>query len=508
MSRIRELNVIKKKGRPGDLRIALLYPSFYRVALDTLSYHMLYYYINGRRGFIAERFNISRKTGREPPPLSIENRNPLKNFDVIIASVHYEPDYVNILRVLYAGGVPAFSSEREKPYVIVGGPAVIGNPEPLAEIADVLALGDIEPIMPYLLDQLLEHYDSKKMLLDSLPPEKGFYVPRREDELVLVNKAESLTLKFHPIAQIQPAERDPRGRKTMIEAMRGCIRGCRFCLEGSIFKPKRERSFDQIRYIAEEGSRLNKSRKIVLLALSYFDHSESDRVLEYLVENGFEFSVPSIRVETLSEDRIELMVAGGQKTLTIAPETADSWLGAKIGKPFAKSLVENIASLAKRIGVKSLKLYFMVGLPGETLEHVKKIAYFVKELSEKSGFKGVRELKVSISPFTPKPHTPMQWFRVEDIATLKKKINFLKRELGGLAEVRSYDPRWTHVQTVLTRGDRKIGKVIALWAKYGGGLGAWRKALKDLGVNPQEYLTPPHPHSKTPWEKVVLTKLF
>ncbi|RLE69984.1 MAG: hypothetical protein DRJ37_07205 [Thermoprotei archaeon] len=499
-----ELNVIRKKGRPGDLKVALFYPSLYHVALDTLSFHMLYFYVNNRRGFIAERFNIVKKFGQEPRPYSLENKTPLKNFDVILVSVHYEPDYVNIVRFLQAGGISVFSSEREKPYIIVGGPAVISNPEPLAEIVDVFAMGDIEPILPYLLDRLLEFHDRKHQLLEALPPEKGFYVPQRGDKEVIVNKAIELPLEFHPIAQIQPAGKSPRGRKTMIEVMRGCFRECSFCLEGAIFKPKRERSYEQVRVIAETGSYLNKSRKIVLLALSYFDHSESDKILEYLVNNDFEVSVPSIRVETLNEKRLELIVAGGQKTLTIAPETADYSLSLEIGKPLLQAKIENVAFYSRKMGIKSLKLYFMIGLPGETIEHIKKIVDFVKKISEKSGYRGVRELKITVSPFVPKPHTPMQLARIEDIQTLKKKINLLKRELGGFAEIRSHDPRWSHIQAILSRGNRLLSKLLILWAKYGGGLGGWRKAIKDLNLDIRKYLTPT-PDFTMPWKKIRLS---
>ena len=505
MSKVRELNVIRKKGKPSYLKIALLYPSLYHVALDTLSFHMLYYFINSRPRLIGERFNITAKSGYEPPPLSIESRSPLKNFDVIIISVHYEPDFVNIVRLLLAADVPVFSSNRNKPYIIVGGPAVISNPEPLAEIADVLALGEIEPILPFLLDKLEELHDNKGEFLDSLPPEKGFYVPVRNDEKIIVNKADRLTLDFHPITQIQPLDYGRRGRKTMVEAMRGCIRNCKFCLEGNIFKPKRERDFDQIRLIVDKSEEYNKTRKIVLLALSYFDHSQSDKILEYLVNNGYEVSVPSIRVETLSIDRLEMIVAGGQKTLTIAPETADVQLGINIGKPFVKSIIEELLSSAKKVGIKSVKLYFMIGLPGETDSHILKISEFIRDLSVKTGFKGVRELKVSFNPFIPKPHTPMQWFSFEDVATLKSKINFLRRNLGGLADVRFYDPKWAQVQAIISRGGREISNVIVAWATYGGGLGNWHRALKKFNINPRKYLGPLDPSMSLPWQKVVIS---
>ena len=500
--RRREMNSIGKRGKPGDVRVAVAYPSLYEVALKTLSFQMLYYYVNSREGFVGERFNLETLRGEEPEPVSVETGTPLSRFELILFSVHYELDYVNIARMLRAAGLEVFSNRRKRPLVIVGGPAVIGNPEPLAEIADLLALGDIELLLPRILDSYLECRGDKESLLESLPPEEGFYAPSREDSEVSVAYAEKLEAEFHPVAQLQPL--DPRikwKRGTTIEVMRGCPRGCRFCLEGSIYGPKRERPLEQVEAIAEGGSRLNSSRRVVLLSLSYFDHSKADRILELLVDRGHEVSVPSLRADTLNAERLELIARGGQRTVAVAPEVASPRLGLAIGKPLLEEKLEEILESALETGIKSVKLYFMVGLPGESLEDVRGIAKLVRRLSGEAK-KGGGAVKVTLSPFVPKPQTPMQWFGLEDLASLRKKIAILRKELGGVAELRVHDPRSSRIQAVLARGGREMGRIIALWAEAGGGIGGWRRALRRAGVREEDYLGPIEVGAELPWSKV------
>jgi len=499
----REYNYVVKKGRPGDVRVAIAYPSTYRAALSSLAYQMLYYYVNSRDGFIAERFHIEKPSGFEPPPRSVERGSELRRAELILFSVHHEPDYVNIIRLLEAGGVPALSNEREKHIVVVGGPPVIANPEPLAQIADVIVIGEIEATLPMLLDAYLEHRGDRKGFFESLPPEKGFYVPVLDPSEVKVAYVERLPLEFHPIAQIQPLDTEPLyGRSTLIEAVRGCSRLCRFCMEGYVFFPARERPLSQVLEIAFKGAEYNRVVKATLIAPSFFDHKEADRILEKLVDGGLEVSVPSVRLDTLNEERLELMVAGGQRTLTVAPETASLRLCRIIGKPFSEEDLVRTARAAKRAGINGLKLYFMIGLPGETMDDVKGIAGLVSRVGKEAGFKGGRELKVSVTPFIPKPGTPMQWLPMERPGVLRAKIRFLKELLGGLADVRVYDVRLARIQAAISRADARMGRLLIAWARAGGGLGGWRRALRRNGVAEESLLKPPKLDGEVPWNRV------
>lgn len=497
---IKELNVVRKKGKPGTVKIALAYPSIYEVAISSLAYQMIYFYINSLEEFIAERFNLTTLSGEEPEPYSLESETPLKKFEMIIFSVHYEPDYVNIARLLLAAGINPDRETRRSPIVIAGGLPLMGNPEPLTGIADVIILGELEPTLPKLLNSYLENRDKVRAFLDSLEPGKGFYVTHNLPEEVTVVHASDLRFEFHPIAQLQSLNRGGIWeRATMIEVSRGCSYRCAFCLEGNIMGPRRDRPFEQILKIALEGTKVNLSHKVILYSLSFFDHIASDNILIKFIDEGLEFSVPSVRLETLNEDRIELISMGGQRTLTIAPETASRELSLKLGKPLLKERLIEIAKHAKRSGIKSLKLYFMVGVPWESEEDLGRIPKIVKEISDASGFKGERELKVNLTPFVPKPKTPLERTSMESVSSLRRKIRYIKTALSGLADVRYYDPRWAYVQTFLARGDNTLSNFIIKWAMYGGGLGGFRKAMKE--EKPRRDFTKPL-SDELPWDKV------
>ncbi|MEM0042391.1 MAG: radical SAM protein [Thermofilaceae archaeon] len=500
MKLVKEINVIKKSYRRGRLEVAVAYPSVYEAAARSLSVQMLYFYLNSFDEISAERFVLRKLRGAEPPAVSLESGRPLRDFRLIVFSVHYEPDYVNIVRLLLAGGVDPLAEKREH-VVVVGGPPVIANPEPLSRIADVLVVGEIESTMPILVEQAVTYAGDKRAFLDSLKPEQGFYVPSRGDEQVSFNYPAELPLEFHPAAQFQPENGEWR-RTTIIEVARGCSRRCRFCMEGHIFTPQRDRPLEQIVQLAEKGSRFNGSNQLTLVALSLFDHREADRILETLIESGYKISLPSLRIDTLTRERIELLAKSGQKTLVLAPETANVGLSLVLGKPLLEERLLEATREARRAGFKSLKLYFMVGLPGEG--DVRAIANLVKRISEHSGFRGERELKLSVSVFVPKPQTPMQWFGMEDPRTVRRKLEALVSALGGIADVRPYKPAWAYVQCVLSRGGSELTDVLIEWALRGGGLHGWREAARGNGLDTDAYTRPLDPGAEVPWAKVRL----
>jgi len=500
--KLKEINVAAKPVKRGDLGIAVVYPSVYEAAIKSLSVQMLHFYINSLEGFFAERFVLQSLTGSEPPARSLESGRPLKNFWLILFSVHYEPDYVNIVRLLAAGGVNPLARKREQ-VVVVGGPPVIANPEPLSEVADVLVVGEIESTVPKLVERAAAYAGDKRALLDELRAEEGFYVPSRGDERVRHSYPPSLPVEFHPAAQVQPEDGEWR-RTTAIEVSRGCSRGCRFCMEGHIFLPKRDRPLGDLLELAERGSRSNFSKHLTLISLSLLDHPSIDELLEKLVESGYEFSAPSLRLEALTDERLELLGRSGQRTLVLAPETASARLAKAIGKPLLKDRLLEVAAKARKAGFKALKLYFMVGIPGEREEDVKGVAQLVKEIARVSGFKGRTELKVSVSVFVPKPQTPMQWFGMEEPERVARKLRLLKQELGGLADVRPYRPAWARVQCALSRGGRELTRVLLEWAAAGGGLGGWRRAIRAANFDVRRYTAPLDPGSDYPWSKVEL----
>lgn len=503
MEYVDEINVVRKSYKKGRLSVAVAYPSLYEAAVRSLAIQMLYFYLNSFDEIVAERFVLKKIRGEEPAPVSLESSQPLKNFRVIFFSVHYEPDYVNIVRLLNSSGIPPLAEKRNH-VVIVGGPPVIANPEPLCEIADVLVVGEIESTLPELMEKVFMYYDDKRAFLDSLEPEDGFYVPSRKDEEeIIFNYPDDLNLDFHPAAQFQPASGKWR-RTTMIEVSRGCARGCRFCMEGWIFAPKRDRPVKDVAWLAEKGVECNGSRHMTLISLSLLDHRGIDKLLETFVAERYEFSFPSLRLDTLNSDRLHLLAKSGQRTLVLAPETACYRMSVAIGKPFLRDRLIELGREAIKLGFKSLKLYFMIGLPGESKEDIEGIARLVKELSEATGYRGRHNLKLSVSVFVPKPQTPMQWFSMEKADSIKGKIRKLKKEIGSVAEVRLYKPAWAYVQCVLARGGKELTKLLLEWAENGGGLGGWRKAVERTQTSVDKYVNELEPDGEHPWSKIKL----
>ncbi len=497
---LREINVVRKKVSGHALGVAVAYPSIYDVATKSLSFQMLYFYINSLEDFYAERFVVQRLRGGEPPALSIESGRLLRDFKLILFSVHYEPDYVNIVRLLQSGGVHPLAREREQ-IVVVGGPPVIANPVTISEIADVAVVGEIEKAVPAILDAVASQADDKRSVLDCLPPEKGFYVGSRGDERVIYNYVENLPLDFHPVKQVQPLN-DKWRRTTLIEVSRGCPRRCRFCLEGHIFLPKRDRPLSDILYIAEEGCKHNLTEHVTLIALSLFDHPQADEVVARLLEMGCELSLPSLRLDALNRERLELLSRSGQKTLTVAPETPSASLSSAIGKPFLRDKLLEVIKDAEALGFSEIKLYFMVGLPGERYDDIKGITDLVKKIAAISGFRGPRRLKLSLSIFVPKPQTPMQWFGMEEWKKLGAKISSVMNELKGVAEVKPYKPLWAYIQCVLGRAGREATKLLLRWASSGGGLGGWRRAVRETGFNVSTYIEPLNIDREKTWDVV------
>ena len=495
-----EYGVIRKKLRPGMVRVAVVYPSIYRVAVASLSFHILYYLLNSYEHVYAERFVLQRLKGEEPLPRSIETGTPLKSFDLVLFTVHYEIDYVNIVRMLLASGLNPFRDKRrpKDPIIVIGGPPVTANPEPLANIADVLAIGESEKLIPRLIDSL-EHEVKEKILEDLGDP--GLYVPSRGREEVHRVYVENLNEAFHPLLQFRSPEVDHAfGHAYMIEVDRGCYWSCAFCMGSHIYRPYRIRSTDLIVKYMEKGVSLSKANKVLFIATSFFNHPGAVKLLEKAIELNVEASAPSIRIETLNEGRLELLVSAGQRTLTIAPEIASPRLGIAIGKPYVEERIYDIAKDSVKAGFKRIKMYFMIGFPYETLDEVKAIAKLISRIYNEVG-KSIG-VEVSINPFIPKPQTPLQWSPLEPLDKLKRKIKVIRECIPYRVEFDYLDPREAFIQAAIGLGDRSISKQLVYWASYGGGVGYWSRALRESNVNLDYVINGRDPNENPPWSHI------
>lgn len=468
-----ERNVVIKNPW-GKLRVALVYPNLYTVGMSNLGYQLLYDLLNAREDIYCERFFYDYNR-------SLETNSKLGSFDVIAFSWQFELDALNILKILYRNSIPLRRHER-KQLVVIGGPCAV-NPYPLRRVADLFYIGEAEVNLLPLLDEWSRDKDSWESLKDV----KGIYVSELDNstERVYYKDLDS----YHPIAQIM-SPGAALGESFLLEASRGCSFGCRFCMGGYIFRPRRERSFHRLREIVEEGIRVNAPKKISVLGASVSDYSWAEELIDYLAEKKLELSIPSLRAGSLTRRIVEALVKSGQRSLTLAPESSQR-LRYAANKRMTDTEITEAVNLAFNAGIKNIKLYFMIGLPGETDEDLREIINLVK------GFKG--RVKLSINPFVPKPHTPYQWTAFEDPAVLKKRMKLLRRELKRCA---FEDLKESLLQATIARGDDALGEVMIKAVQYGGGLGGVRRAFKEKGFELYHYVKQRDPEEEFPWDKI------
>ncbi len=483
--KILEFNSIKKDLR-NKIKFALCIPSIYRVGMSSLAMHTIYNILNSFENVSCERVFLPIDNSA---PYSLESNQRLESFDFIAFSLHFEINYINLLKILLKTNIPIYSKERDTthPILIAGGPLSV-NPLPLSSFIDLFVIGDFEPVAKKIVDTY-NNANDKRDFLEQCASFEGFYVPEYVKGKVKKIYEPNLDNCPHSISQIVP-QVEPKspffpslGKSFLLEISRGCNRGCRFCLIGYQGRPIRFRSFKQIQQIISEGIEITQLKKVSLIGSGLSDHPNLEDICWYIVNNGLELSLPSLRVDCITDDLLQALKKGNQKSLTLAPEVGSERLLKVIHKGFSINDVLTAIYNVKQNGIVNLKLYFMLNLPSETSEDVEAIGNLVQKVIQ-GGFRE-SNLKLSINSFIPKPHTPFQWESSIDLEILRNKIKELKKILK--VKTNFLDPRWARIQTYLSLGDTKFGDIISMVAKLGGGLGAWNKALKDSDFTPKTY---------------------
>ncbi len=428
-----EKGLVEKKFRRGMKKIALFYPSNYAVGMSSLIFHRLYYLLNDINDFYVERFFMD--SADEYGILrGIESKTPLRNFDYILIPVHYELDYVNIVNGLKNSGIEVLSRNRRRPKVIVGGPIVTSNPEPLAEIADIEIIGELEAVWERIVDM---------MVGDVIEAGLGIYVPAYGKYEVRVAHTESLNSSDFRRVSTSGAKFD-----VVLEVMRGCPFSCLFCMESFISKPVRYKPFNKIK---EELYRLREKyrSKITLVGLTINSHPNFRQILNLIREEGMKVSIPSLRADLLGEEDIKIISSLGQRNLTIAVENSER-IRRALGKEFPNESILDLARHAKKYGL-SLKIYLITSIPGESEEDIKEVIGLTREIKRI----GVRKISLSLNPLVIKPATPLQWLPMNDYNTSLRKIMRIKSE-ASYDEMSIYDPFYALVQGSISLGDRNI----------------------------------------------------
>ncbi len=482
--------VVKDWG--GKLPVALVYPNSYYVGMSSLGLQTLYRLFNGRSDVVAERVFWAAPQA----PHSVEHQEPLAHFGVLAVTLSFELDLLHLTDMLRQAGIPVLAAERDEdaPLVLAGGPVATANPELLAPLVDAAFIGEVEEGFDRLAETLVETAaaprSERRQALSTLP---GLYVP--DQSPVPVRRMWLADLDAFPVHSVVLTPDTEFGDMFLVEISRGCPRGCRFCLAGYLYRPLRSRSVAVILEQAREGVRRRPTIGLVGAAVS--DYRDIDGLVDGLRDLGARIAVSSLRVHPLPESLLQALAASGTQTLTLAPEAGSECLRGRISKGVTEEHVLAAAERAGRHGFPQLKLYFMIGLPGETDEDVLAIAGLAREV--KARFR--RRITVHVTPFVPKPHTPFEREPMAAAATLDRRGKTLARSLraAGIA-LRAEGTAWARVQGVLARGDRALGR--ALGELPAPTLAGWRQMLRRAGLAEEDYLRARGPGEPLPWAVV------
>ncbi len=482
----------------GRLPIALIYSNTYRLGMSSLAVHTLYRLFNDRPDVVCERafWGYQSPPEDDEPIISLESQRPLADFPLLAFSLSYEMDYFNTVQALRRAGIPLLADDRDEswPLILAGGPAVYANPAPLADILDAIFIGEAEDLLPQLVDALQEACRaSRPQALRILAQVPGVYVPAIGNDPV--SRVWKRDLDAQPATTQIYAPDTEFGDRALIEIGRGCVRGCRFCMAGYVYRPMREMSLDAVLATARDALRYRDKLGLVSAAVS--DHRQIDQIAVELRALGARIAISSMRVDPLSEPLLQALADSGTRTLTIAPETGSDRLRRCINKRQTDEQLLHAVDLAAHHGFQQIKMYFMVGHPTETDADIEDTVNLV--LTARARFPG--RLIINTTPYVPKPHTPFQWAAMTPVKILEARIKYLKRRLQPeRVTVRSDSPAWATVAGTLARGDRQLGRVLA--QMKGTGLREWRRALKVEGLSQEDYLRGRSMDEPLPWSVV------
>jgi len=504
----------------GKISICLLYPNSYHVGMSNLGFQTLYQMLNAEEDVICERaFLPASEDVREYRHtntllFSLESQKSLSRFDILAFSISFENDFLNILTLLELAHIPLESRLRDgrNPWVIAGGVAVFLNPEPISEFFDFFILGEAEEVIGEFLEayrQILSDKGKKDKdgflrrlsdvsgvyipkfyevaydengKIESIHPEQGFPQKVKRRWVPKLDRFPTQSTLFTPDTEFK--------EMVLVEMNRGCPRGCRFCAACFVYHPFRNRSLSLLDSISQEA--LLKSHRIGLTGTAVSDHPHLLPLCQSILSRQGGISLSSLRVDAVTPLLIQCLREGEDRTVAIAPEAGSERLRKMLKKGYAEEEILKSIDILIDNGLSKIKCYFLIGLPSETDEDVKAILILAKRirhqiLSHSRDPKKRWRLILSVNPFIPKPATPFQWEPLEEVGELKKKLRMIQKEVRGEKgmEVIHDLPKWSYIQALLARGDRRVGKILAAAHRT---QGDWGQALRETPINADFYV--------------------
>jgi len=539
-----EWNAVTKDLDKACVKFALCFPDLYEIGMSHLGFKLIYHLLNEKKDIACERVfspaaDLERILRNESLPLfTLESKKRLAAFDVIGFSLSYELNYTNMLNILDLAGIPLLAKDRGErhPLIIAGGPSTC-NPEPISDFIDFFVIGEAEESLPEALD-IVKSYKKRRDLdrtefLKEICRIDGIYVPSLykaeynnngtlksfnpifKDAPLTINKRSigNLETSFYPTKQIVPHISIVHDRVS-VEIMRGCPNLCRFCQARVLYYHRRECSLDRILKLAEESIKETGYEEISLLSLSSGNHSQIVRIISFLIDKfkrkGINVSLPSLRIDEVLKELPGILSRVKKSGLTFAPEAGSERLRRVMNKHIDIKELESAVEAAAGSGWRSVKLYFMIGLPTETHEDIDGIVDIVQRLLHKNRN---LHINVSIASFIPKPHTPFQWARMETREALNDKFRYIKERIKTKrAKLKFNNTNISVLEGVLSRGDRRLNAVILRAFNKGCRLEGWLEhldsdkwleAFKEEGIDPDFYLYREKEYGETlPWDHI------
>ncbi len=504
-----------RKPWGGRISICLLYPNSYHVGMSNLGFQAIYQRFNSEddvvceRAFLPEPEDFQEYQRTSTPLFSLESQTPLSDFDLLAFSISFENDFLNVLSLLDLARIPLERHHRKErtPLVMAGGVAIFLNPEPLSEFFDFFILGEAEEVIGEFLELYRGSKRKKDDLLRRLAGIEGIYIP----EFYHITYAEDGRIK-----EVIPEPGFPKKIKrrwipkidqfpirsslftpdtefkemVLLEVNRGCPRGCRFCAAGFVYHPFRNRTLPILESLSMEG--LLRAKRVGLAGAALSDYPHLLSLCEDIVSRGGGVSLASLRVDAITPPLIDCLRRGGVQVAAIAPEAGSGRLRRVLKKGYSDDEILAAVRTLVENGLSQIKTYFLIGLPSETDEEVRSILTLSRRMehqivSSRAGEKKRWKLVLSVNPFVPKPATPLQWAPFEDVGELKRKLRLLKNGIRGRKNVEMIHdlPKWAYIQALLSRGDRRLGKVLMAVHQHQGN---WEEALRETSLNPDFFV--------------------